>query len=42
MFFTICVGRGGGPKGNSAKFTNSSVSFFASFPKCDNIGYLNE
>ena len=41
VFHYLCR-EGGGPKGNSAKFTNSSVSFFASFPKCDNIGYLNE
>ena len=31
MFFTICVGRGG-PKGNSAKFTKSSVFFFGKLP----------
>ena len=39
MFFTICVGRGG-PKGNSAKFTKSSVFLQASLSHYLLIGKL--
>ena len=38
VFHHLCWERGGGPKGNSAKFTKSSVFFFLeSFPKLDLI-----